>query len=369
MSDLSRLETTLAAIAHAGSWDERVASIRRIPEDFGVARHKEVYSRVAAQFYVPELAPDFAHVHWREEYELEYFQQAYQVAAASTVGFTRVTVDELERVFLEHPEALVVFRTLVGFTQTELAESTKDLPAELDLPSVGKGTVQSLEAGRPPQGRKARALAEVIVRLLQGEMFPADPASPMRRKQDKPDTARGWETVRRYAREGVPFDVYLHQRHYGGAFRQLLDATSSRRGDVLEDAVEDLLSEHEVPFIRTGRQNQEEPSRRFGLTVRPAPDFVFHDGGDQPRGFLECKATNDGGTARDKAGRFQALQAEGARLGGVPVFAVISGLGWKRTGDALGPVVQACDGRVFTPSTLDDLLAVRPLCDLARKRG
>ncbi|MGH3442876.1 MAG: hypothetical protein ACRDUY_12705 [Nitriliruptorales bacterium] len=186
----------------------------------------------------------------------------------------------------------------------------------------------------------------------------------MRRKQNKPDTADGWETVRRAAAEGVPYSWLLHQRHYGGPFRQLLDATATQRGEAVEQPVEELLREAGIPYIRTGAHNQQQIAQRFGLTVRPAPDFVMFDENDTLRAMLESKAANDGGTARDKASRFMALRQEASRLGGVPVFAVLAGLGWQRVNDALGPVVQACDGRVFTPATLDEMLTVAPLPSL-----
>ncbi|HSK80226.1 MAG TPA: hypothetical protein VLQ45_27475, partial [Thermoanaerobaculia bacterium] len=152
----------------------------------------------------------------------------------------------------------------------------------------------------------------------------------------------------------------------GGSFRQLLDATSTQRGDILEDAVEELFQEKGVPFIRTGSHNQEEIARRFGLTVRPAPDFVVFDDSDTLRALLECKVANDGGTARDKAARYGTLRAEANRLGGTPLFAVLSGLGWRRTSDALGPVVRDTDGRVFTMPTLADMLLVQPFPGLVR---
>jgi hypothetical protein len=76
--------------------------------------------------------------------------------------------------------------------------------------------------------------------------------------------------------------------------------------------------------------------------------------------MLECKATNNGGTARDKALRFARLREESVRLGGVPLFAVLGGMGWARVNDTLGPVVRDTDGRVFTLATLDELLTVAP---------
>jgi hypothetical protein len=54
------------------------------------------------------------------------------------------------------------------------------------------------------------------------------------------------------------------------------------------------------------------------------------------------------------------------RLGGIPVVAVVDGLGWERLNDALGPVVRDCDGRVFTLRTLPEMVEVEPLVGLKR---
>jgi hypothetical protein len=67
--------------------------------------------------------------------------------------------------------------------------------------------------------------------------------------------------------------------------------------------------------------------------------------------------------------RFFNLREEGARLGGVPVLAVIDGLGWQRTGDALGSVVHHTDGRVFTLATLGDMIKTQPFPKLVRDRA
>jgi hypothetical protein len=133
----------------------------------------------------------------------------------------------------------------------------------------------------------------VVDEGMRRELFGEAPTGAVQLKIHKPDTLEGWITVQRYAAEGVPLPVFLHQRHYGGAFRQLLDATSTQRGDILEDAVEDLFQEHDIKFIRTGSHNQQEMAHRFGVTVKPAPDFVVFDTSDTLRALLECKVAND----------------------------------------------------------------------------
>lgn len=130
------------------------------------------------------------------------------------------------------------------------------------------------------------------------------------------------------------------------------------------DVVEALFKKHGVPYIRTAGHNQGDIAKTFGVTVSPAPDFVVFDATNTLRAMLECKETNDGGTAQDKANRFRGLQGEGARLGGVPVLGVLGGTGRARVKDTLGPVLRYTDGRVFTLETLDDMMTVAPFPQL-----
>ena len=355
--------SAVAEIAGAATWDARVALIRTVPETFGTSSQPAIYAAVAEALYVPQLTADFAYVHWTADYELDPFMAAYDAASRSTNGFREVSVASLAAVIEQEPGTLRVFRTILGLTTQEFSAATGILAEADDVKEVSTSRVKAMEGDRRARPEEARACALMIDRVMTGELF-SQPGLGTRAKLAKPDTIEGWDTVRAAADSGVPYALLLHQRHYGGSFRQLLDATSTRRGDLLEDAVDGLFSQHGVPFLRTGSSNQEEIERRFGVTVRPAPDFVVFDASGTLRAILECKGANDGGTARDKAVRFRALREESQRLGGIPVFAVLSGLGWKRTGDALGPVIQATDGRVFTPETLPEMLTVQPLSDL-----
>lgn len=358
------IEQTVENIASAATWDERVALIRRIPESFGTASHKGIYAAVAKRVYLPSLAPDFAFVHWREDYELPVIEQAYEAALELTEGFQHVQVEQLTAAIQTDPRTLRIFRLLLGLLTQEFAAASAMVAEQFEgLQVLSNSRVKSIEGGGAVNEVVARTCAAVVDAAMTGALFAA-PSTAVRSKLDKPDTVAGWESVRQYAREGVPLPMFLHQRYYGGAFRQLLDATSTKRGDILEDAVEALFVERGVTFVRTGSNNQEEVAARFGLTVRPAPDFVIYSGTDTPRAMLECKGANDGGTARDKASRFRALRGEATRLGGTPLFAVLGGLGWARTADALGPVVRDTDGRTFTVPTLEEMLSVQPFPEL-----
>jgi hypothetical protein len=357
---MSSAAETATAIVSSPDWNTRVARLRRVPEEFGMSQHAAIYSIVARDAYVPFLAPDFAYVHWTDDYELARVQDSYDQAYAATHGFMNVDEETLRVAVLASPRALRTFRLLLGLTWPELAASTALVSEDSALRPVGKDTVKAIESGRTPTAEQAAQLATVIHRAMSGTLFPVA-AGQTRAKLQKPDTEAGWASVREFAEHGVPLPVLLHQRQYGGAFRQLLDATSTTRGDVLEEAVEQLVRDAGVPYLRTGSDDQAEIERRFGLTVRPAPDFVFHDGAGALRAMVECKVANDGGTARDKAARFRALRQEAMRLGGVPLFAVVAGLGWRRTTDALGPVIRDTDGRTFTLATLDEMLTVEPM--------
>lgn len=363
---MTDIDATVAEVAAAADWNARVALIRKVPEAFGKAAHRAVYGRIAERVYVPSLAPDFAYVHWPESYTLESVEDAYGEAHQLTMGFTETGLETLTAALLSHPRTLRVFRLLLGLTAQEFAMATESVAERYGLKALKAGRIKSLELGAACDPETARCCGLVVGEGMRGTLFREPPTAAVQLKIHKPDTVEGWRTVQRYAAEGVPLAVFLHQRHYGGAFRQLLDATSTQRGDLLEDAVEALFRGRGVSFLRTGSHNQEEIARRFGVTVRPAPDFVVFNGSDTLWALLECKVANDGGTARDKAARYAALREESNRLGGIPLFAVLAGLGWKRTADALGPVVRDTDGRVFTLPTLTALLEVQPFPHLVR---
>lgn len=357
-------QETVARIVGAPSWDARVAEIRLVSAEHGTNAWSDIYAAVAKQAYVQHLAPDFAYVYGSDFYELRTFQQAYDDAAGGTSSFTNVTEAALVATLEATPRALLAFRTMLGLGSKEFAHSTQLVAEPLGLSPISDGKVTGAERNNTPlTTAQAMILARTIRAIMDGTLF-GDPPGELRTKQEKYDTADGWTTVERLAREGVPYSAFLHQRHYGGAFRQLLDATSTRRGDLLEDAVEQLFLAHGIPHIRTGAHNQAEIEARFEIAVAPAPDFVVFDNAGSLRGMLECKIANDGGTARDKALRFERLRQEAQRLGGQPLLAVLGGLGWGRVNDTLGPVIRDTEGRVFTLATIPEMLTVSPFPQL-----
>ncbi|MGH3872447.1 MAG: hypothetical protein ACRDSR_13240 [Pseudonocardiaceae bacterium] len=354
------VDTTVRQVVEAPSWDQRIAQIRLIPQKHGTGEHPRIYAEIARRAYVPHLAPDFAYIHEAPFYERPYFAEVYAVVDEATDGFTRIDEAHLARVVQEDPRTLLVLRTILGLTKDEFAHSTAIVAEMLAVTKVTGTKVGTVEKdGTPLSDDQARLVAATIVRVMDGSLFGA-PGGELRAKQHKLDTRAGWGSVESLHRNGLSYVDLLHQRHYGGAYRQVTDGTSTRRGDLIEDAVEQLLADAGVPCIRTGAHNQGDIADRFEIQVRPAPDFVVYDSAGVLRAILECKLVNDGGTARDKALRFARLRAESVRLGGIPLLAVLGGMGWARVNDTLGPVVRDTDGRVFTIATLPEMLTVAP---------
>jgi hypothetical protein len=366
------IERIVAAIAKAKSWEDRIAHIRRIPEEFGVAQQTKVYSEIARSVYAPQFLtaiseskpePDFASVYWAPAYEIEVVEKAYAEAHRLTAGFSKTDVESLARTLIEAPSSLLAFRLILGLTTSEFSQAARLVSVNDKHLTMSKVRIDALESGRPAAKDIAVHCATTIDQIMRRRIF-GSPAVGTRSKLDKPDTIKGWKSVREFAAGGVPFAVFLHQRLYGGAFNQLLNATGRLKGNSLELAVAQTFDRTGIQYLRTGSEYQKDIKKRFGLTVRPAPDFVVFDRRNALRAILECKVTSDGGTARDKASRFRSLRNEAAKLGGVPVIAILAGVGWRRASDALGPVIRDTDGRVFTPATLAQIITIQPFSTL-----
>lgn len=344
---------------------ERSEEIRKAIAASASRDHQSVYADAARRFYIPHLTADFAHVHINDFYERHTMASSYASAADGTEGFTRVDTTRLAAVLERNPISLLALRNIISYTRDELANSTELVARATGFKPVTAGKIDGLERRRsgptPPQ---AELLAETINRAVSWTLHPPAPDG-MKLKQDTFDLQHGWESVRQTSTEAGSFYIdILHLRHSGGAYRQLLDATSTQRGDVLEDAVEDLLIQNNILFIRTGRNNQSEIEAKFGVKVTPAPDFVITDADGTIRALIECKIAGSQGVPRDKAARFSLLRDEAIRLGGLPFFAVLDGLGWKRVNDGLGPVIRDTDSRVFSLSNIEDMLEMSPFREL-----
>jgi hypothetical protein len=221
---VSNIQDTITKIAEANSWDQRIAQIRLIPLNHGTNEHPSVYAEIARLLYVPHLAADFAYIHVNHFYGREYFEQVYADAYAATAGFTEVTEARLTSVLVDNPRTLLVFRTIMGLTKGEFAHATIMAGEPIGLSPLSPNKVDAMERdGTATNNEQATVAAKTLSKIIDGSLFGVPPAGLVS-KQAKPDTENGWPSVRLFASGGVPFSLFLHQRHYGGAFRQVLDA-------------------------------------------------------------------------------------------------------------------------------------------------
>src|SRR5262249_26343295 len=143
-------------------------------------------------------------------------QLVYTATHQATDGFAKVAEDELAAVLTVDPRTLLVLRTIAGLTKEEFGHATALAAGPLGLPPVSAGKIDSMERrGVPASAGQVQVVARTLTRIMDGTLF-GEPPGGLRSKQDKPDTHQGWASVRDYARGGVPFALFLHQRHYGG---------------------------------------------------------------------------------------------------------------------------------------------------------
>jgi len=278
-----------------GPWPDRIVAIRSVPAEFAGKEHAHVYAEVGRAFYAEKLAPSFHLIPWPEKFlDRQGFFVAYEAAARATTDFSSVTPATIESAIRADPRTLRIFRLITGYTPNELAFAAGELAGV----KVGAAAIERLEGGGQPSGQVASAigaLSELLAAIVGGQggfhLAPELVRRGFRGKTDKPDTEAGWQSVEQFHRQGAPYAELLYQRFYGGAFRQLQDAAGTRKGDLLEDATEELFAAHGVPYVRTVPGTQATAGQAFGITVHPAPDFILHDGSSvRGRGQVACAA-------------------------------------------------------------------------------
>jgi hypothetical protein len=142
MTDAS---ATIERIVEAPNWNQRIAQIRLIPQHHGTDEHARIFAEIARLLYLPHLAPDFAYIHEAPFYEEEFFAAAYDAATRATKGFTEISEADLTRTLQSDPRTLLVFRTILGLTREEFAQSTTLAGQPAGLPWLTPAKVDSME--------------------------------------------------------------------------------------------------------------------------------------------------------------------------------------------------------------------------------
>ena len=171
---------------------------------------------------------------------------------------------------------------------------------------------------------------------------------------DKADTRDGRTSIQPLADLVVPDTMVLYERFLGRPFAGHRDSISELVGDVVESAIEVVLTGAGISFRKTKRAE-----RVAGFDQ--APDFIVPDEFN-PQIVIEAKLTEDDGTARDKITRVQhlgSLSTQGRTSDEAPRFEVIAriaGRGFKVRREDMKKLLLSTRGKVFTLENLNKLV-------------
>lgn len=292
--------------------------------------------------------------------EFNTFEAGYETLKRATAGFRDVTPETVTRAIFEVPMTLLVLRCILGFTPSEWAayaagytgvEITQSAARTIDravrinpgAALTGRGTVTE---------DRVRALVAAACHLLESGV-PVDVPHDSLHRFDKADTREGLSGVRSMADLGVPYSMLLYERFLGRPFAAHRDSVSELVGNLVESAIEDVLTRAGISFRKTGRAE-----RLPGFDQ--APDFVIPNEFN-PQIVIEAKLTEDDGTARDKVTRVQHLASLGAegRPSDQPAFEVvacIAGRGFGVRREDMRKLLLATRGKVFTLQNIRQLV-------------
>jgi hypothetical protein len=301
--------------------------------------------------------------------EYEVFESGYEALKRATAGFTTVTPQVVIPAVNATPIALIVLRSMLGFTPPEWAymatQRTGVQVPQGAIRSIDRrirmGPLQPLGKGETTQERIG-ALVDVAC-LLLSEGAPQIPSERIHRL-NKADTRGGLTALQSVAQLGVPYPMLLYERFLGRPFAGHKDSVSELVGDNLEVRIEHVLTQAGISYRKTKRA---EKIPGFDQ----APDFIVPDE-FSPKVVIEAKVAEDDGTARDKITRVQHLghlstQGQPEGLYKYEVIACISGRGFGIRREDMKKLLLATRGKVFTLKTLDRLVESSRLSEFKTK--
>ena len=291
--------------------------------------------------------------------EFPVFEEGYEALKRATGGFLNVQPDIVAAVVHETPMALIVLRCMLGFTPPEWAyyasrhtgtEVTQNAARTIDR-NIRIGPEAPLSRKGSVMERRVHALVEAACHILA--LGAAENSPDSLHRLEKADTKAGLISVRSSADLGVPYSVLLYERLLGRPFAGHRDSVSELIGNIVENAIEDVLSRAGVSYRKTRRAE-----RLDGFDQ--APDFVVPSEFN-PQVVIEAKLTEDDGTARDKVTRVQHLGS--LSMAGQPshrprfeVVACIAGRGFGVRREDMRKLLLATRGKVFTLQNMGELV-------------
>jgi hypothetical protein len=299
----------------------------------------------------------------------ETFQAAYEQLRINTNGFATLTVDRVWDALRAHAASWLVLRSVLGLSPPEWQELANELGTEI-IPSGWARNVDSkckvddkyfaTDAGRTDLNhRRASIMIRAAVEAITD--VASDAPDGLVHRLEKIDTKDGLGSLKYVSQHHVPYSVLLYERYLGRPFASHRDSVSELVGDVMESAIEARLTAARIPFRKTGRAE-----RVPGF--EQAPDFFSPDE-LSPSVIIEAKITGDDGTARDKVARvlrLAAMRDDRLRAGqaSFQVVACVDGRGFRVRREDMRQLITATHGKVFTASTLQDLVEWTDLAHL-----
>ena len=291
--------------------------------------------------------------------EFPLFESGYEALKRATGSFRDVTPDTVVPVVVEFPIALIVLRCMLGFTPSEWAYNasrhtgvnvTQSAARTIDR-SIRMNPEDALSKKGQVTERRIRALVAAACHALESGVPDLPPDSIHR--LDKADTRAGLVSVRSSAELGVPYSILLYERLLGRPFAGHRDSISELVGSLVENAIEDVLTQAGISFRKTKRAE-----RLPGFDQ--VPDFVIPNEFN-PQVVIEAKLTEDDGTARDKVTRVQhlgtlSMMGRSADQPRFEVIACIAGRGFGERREDMKKLLLATRGKVFTLQNLDQLV-------------
>ncbi len=295
---------------------------------------------------------------------LEYpvFEQGYEALKRTTKDFRDLSIEPVLGTVYRLPVTLVVLRSILGFTPPEWA-SVAEQRTGIAIPQGAARTLdrtvrltptKPLPATTGVTGQRIRALVTAACELLVEGAPAAERTTEFIHRLDKADTREGLRSIQPLADLGVPYSMLLYERFLGRPFAGHRDSVSELVGDVLESAIESVLTHAGISFRKTKRAE-----RVTGFDQ--APDFIIPNEFN-PQLVIEAKITQDDGTARDKVTRVQhlgTLSTQGLPRDAPPrfeVIACIAGRGFGVRREDMKRLILSTRGKVFTLQTIAQLV-------------
>ncbi len=288
--------------------------------------------------------------------EYPVFERGYEALKSATAEFSNLDPDIVFQVAVSEPISIVVLRSILGFTPPEWGYvSTQRTGVE-----VSQGWVRSIDRkirmapetklnAKGAMNGRLKAMIETACQLLS--CGAPEVQKDRLHRLNKADTKHGVDSLKNLSRMGAPYAMLLYERFLGRPFAGHRDSVSELKGDSLEAAIEDVLTNAGISFRKTKRAERIEGFDQ-------APDFIVPSEFN-PQVIIEAKITEDDGTARDKVTRIQHLGELSLAGQDTPKFEVVACIGGRGFGvrrEDMKKMILATRGKIFTLKTLHCLI-------------